>query len=192
VPLSPPTSPRMSDVPGKANDYQWHHAPSSTYLPPVYAPPRLQPAPAAGAQENPEPLGSDLSRPPLRSVKSFPYSLGPSSRLQEGGPVEVGAPALVPFEERIASQGPQPVGTSHLPPATFGGSAPTSPVGGRLTPNSPGGGADDEQMEDEEIGFGTAEQGEEEDRPPMTAAELRAHKRKMKRFRQVSSHQGVE
>ncbi|TKA49440.1 hypothetical protein B0A54_00106 [Friedmanniomyces endolithicus] len=82
--------------------------------------------------------------------------------------------------QRVTNQGPQPVGTSNLPAATFGGSAPTSPVG-RLTPNSPLG--DDEQLEDEEIGFGTAEQGEEEERPPMTAAELRAHKRKMKRFR---------
>ncbi|KAK3060374.1 hypothetical protein LTR53_020130, partial [Teratosphaeriaceae sp. CCFEE 6253] len=79
-----------------------------------------------------------------------------------------------------------PVGTSNLPAATFGGSAPTSPAGGRLTPNSPGGDLDDEQLEDEEMAYGTADQGEEgEERPPMTAAELRAHKRKMKRFRWV-------
>ena len=42
-------------------------------------------------------------------------------------------------------------------------------------------------VEDEEIDFTIAEQEEGTDRPPMTAAELRAHKRKMKRFRLVGS-----
>ncbi|TKA77853.1 hypothetical protein B0A55_05165 [Friedmanniomyces simplex] len=119
----------------------------------------------------------NISRGYLKAARDQMIDRKPN---EEGSQTEAGAPALAHFQERVTNQGPQPVGTSNLPAATFGGSAPTSPVG-RLTPNSPGGG--DEQLEDEEIGFGTAEQGEEEDRPPMTAAELRAHKRKMKRFR---------
>ncbi|KAK3071048.1 hypothetical protein LTR53_009358 [Teratosphaeriaceae sp. CCFEE 6253] len=173
----------MSDAPTKTTEYQWQHPSASAYDAPLYAAHPLQSAPIPGPHNEPKPPPNDAYRPPLRSHKSFPYSLGPSSRLQEGGRDEAGAPALVEFEERLMSQGPQPVGTSNLPAATFGGSAPTSPAGGRLTPNSPGGDLDDEQLEDEEMAFGTAEQGEDEERPPMTAAELRAHKRKMKRFR---------
>ncbi|KAK5722138.1 hypothetical protein LTR17_014411 [Elasticomyces elasticus] len=182
VPLSPPTSPRMSNAPGTTDKYHWQHTPVSSYPPPLFAPQPIQPAPVGALlDERRQPQG-DSDRPSLRSHKSFPYSLGPSSRpQQEGGQLEAGGPTLVEFAERVTTQGPQPVGTSNLPPATYGGSAPTSPAG-RLTPNSPGGGPGDE-LEDEEMGFGTAEQGDEEDRPPMTAAELRAHKRKMKRFR---------
>lgn len=183
VPLSPPNSPRMSDVPAKTNEHKWQHTPIALHPPAAFALPHIQPARAVGSVDETKQPPNDPSRPTLRSHRSFPYSLGPSSRApQEGSRTEAGAPVLVEFAERVTNQGPQPVGTSNLPPATFGGSAPTSPAG-RLTPNSPGGGQGDELLEDEEIGFGTAEQGEEEDRPPMTAAELRAHKRKMKRFR---------
>jgi len=38
-------------------------------------------------------------------------------------------------------------------------------------------------MDDEDLEGEVGEQDDEEDKPPMTAAELRAHKRKMKRFR---------
>lgn len=44
-------------------------------------------------------------------------------------------------------------------------------------------GQDDAAAEDDEMDVEVAEQEEEAERPPMTAAELRAHKRKMKRFR---------
>jgi hypothetical protein len=176
----------MSDAATKSGGYQWHQQSISSVPPPApLALPQLQPAPIGSISLDNRQLPLDGNRPPLRSHKSFPYSLGPSSRLQDDGAHSVGgAPALAEFKEVLTSQGPQPVGTSDLPPATFGGSAPTSPAG-RLTPNSPGAAQNDEQMEDEEIGFGTAEQGDEEERPPMTAAELRAHKRKMKRFRYV-------
>jgi hypothetical protein len=54
-----------------------------------------------------------------------------------------------------------------LPTVTFGGSAPTSPIS-RLTPPSTNDGNAEEKVEEEK---------------PMTAAEIRAAKRKMKRFR---------
>lgn len=183
VPLSPPNSPRMSEEAVKTNEYQWHY-PSNVALNPLLANhPHSQFASAVGQPHNTDRPSGDPSRPPLRSHKSFPYSLGPSSRLQhEVSQDQPGAPALAEFKERLVSQGPQPVGTSNLAPATFGGSAPNSPAR-HPTPNSPQAGPSDEQLEDEEIDFGTAEQEEGDERPPMTAAELRAQKRKMKRFR---------
>ncbi|KAK3679460.1 hypothetical protein LTR78_001021 [Recurvomyces mirabilis] len=173
----------MSDAVTKSSGYQWQQPPPLAVLQPLsVAQSQLHSGPIGLAREPLQPI-SVLSRPPLRTYKSFPYSLGPSSRLSNDAQTsQTDGPTLTEFREVLTSQGPQPVGSSDLPPATFGGSAPTSPAG-RLTPSSPGGGPDDEIMEDEEIGFGTAEQGDDEDRPPMTAAELRAQKRKMKRFR---------
>ena len=52
-----------------------------------------------------------------------------------------------------------------------------------MTPHSPEDQQGDDQGEGEEMDFETADQGSEEGRQPMTAAELRAQKRKMKRFR---------
>ncbi|KAK6395716.1 hypothetical protein LTR65_010736 [Meristemomyces frigidus] len=175
----------MSGVAAKTSEYQWQ-APSVTILnPPSTAQAQPQSTSAAEQLQYLREQANDASRPPLRSHRSFPYAIGPSSRLQhEVSQDQLDAPALAKLEERLVSQGPQPVGSSNLPPATFGGSAPASPAG-RLTPDSPEADPSDEQLEDEEIDFGIAEQGEEEDRPPMTAAELRAHKRKMKRFRRA-------
>ena len=55
----------------------------------------------------------------------------------------------------------------------------------RLTPRSQEATAtrDDGSIEDDEMDMDGAEQEEDGEKPPMTAAELRAHKRKMKRFR---------
>lgn len=88
------------------------------------------------------------------------------------------------FKERVLSQGPQPTASADLAQPTFGGSAPASPVE-RLTPKSQetAMGHDEALLEDEEMDIEGGAQEEEGERPPMTAAELRAHKRKMKRFR---------
>lgn len=188
VPLSPPNSPRMSDAAAKTNHYQWQLPPTSSLDPSTAGQnlPQLllQDTRAPGLHQDIRHPPDNATRPSLRSHKSFPYSLGPSSRLQhEVGQDASTGPVLVEFKERLMSQGPQPVGTSALPPATFGGSAPTSPAG-RLTPHSPSAGHVDEQMDDDDDLEGEmGEQEDEEDKPPMTAAELRAQKRKMKRFR---------
>jgi hypothetical protein len=184
VPLSPPNSPRMSDKGTKPDEYRWQQPqipaiqPASATLPPVNF------GSGHGPLQNTTAFGGDQARPPLRSHKSFPYSLGPSSRLQHEVTLEQPeAAALEAFKEKVVSQGPQPVGTPNQPPATFGGSAPTSPAG-RLTPHSPDAEIADAPIDDEEIGFDAVEHADEqEQRPPLTAAELRAQKRKMKRFR---------
>jgi len=189
VPLSPPTSPLMSDAATKSIEYRWQ---LPLALTDTSSKNGLLPSPESipiisSAQHNKPAIG-EQNRPPLRSHRSFPYSLGPSSRLQhEVSQDHSDSTALTTFKEHVVSQGPQPVGSADLPPAQFGGSAPTSPVG-RLTPHSPDMDPNDVSVEEDEIGLGEAVQGDEEEQPPMTAAELRAHKRKMKRFRY---HQGM-
>ena len=183
VPLSPPTSPRMSGAVAKVNEYQWQHPDTTALDTTAPAQSQLGNSQLPSVSQKPQQTPAEQTRPPLKSHKSFPYSLGPSSRLQnEVGQQQPSASILGDFQERVLAQGPQPTGSADLQQPTFGGSAPTSPVG-RLTPYSPAAGQDDEPMDDEVIDFGTADQDDEVEKRPMTAAELRANKRKMKRFR---------
>lgn len=170
----------MSDTSAKATDYNWQHPP---YVSTDAGASRGEIAHGLPTINQNQIQVGDQVRPGLRSYKSFPYSLGPSSRFSNPS----GAPEQqtgVGYNERLMTQGPQPAGTSDLAPATYGGSAPTSPAG-RLTPRSGGIAQGDEQGEDEDIDLGEGGEDEGDEKPPMTAAELRAHKRKMKRFRQV-------
>lgn len=173
APLSPPTSPRMSDTPEKANEYHWQ---PTSYLSTTASATREGGTPDFGRNEQ--------SRPHLRSYKSFPFSLGPSTRLAHDAQVITeGSEGQTTSKQLLVAQAPQPSGTSDLPQATFGGSAPTSPSG-RLTPRSGENTQHDEQMLDEDdVDMGVAEGDDGVDKSKMTAAELRAHKRKMKRFR---------
>lgn len=170
----------MSDTPAKASQYHWQQP---SYVPTT---PNVAHGNAEALQQPTDaPLNvNDQSRPPLRTYKSFPYSLGPSSRYPHDA-VNAGSDqqGLANYNERVNTLGPQPTGSSDLQPATYGGSAPTSPAG-RLTPQSGAVAAGNDQLdEDEEIEMDEGEGGEGEEKPPMTAAELRAAKRKMKRFR---------
>ena len=187
VPLSPPNSPPMSEAGYKSEDYQFQHATQPTFINTESTQPVLETAQPVGAPKAAETASlesSQQSRPPLRSYKSFPYSLGPSSRVQDDAdPNRSETNVLGQFTERVLSSGPQPTASANLQQPTFGGSAPTSPVG-QLSPGSPKVEEHDVQMEDEDIDFGDAEEeGDGTEKRPMTAAELRAHKRKMKRFR---------
>ncbi|KAI7464745.1 hypothetical protein KC357_g7823 [Hortaea werneckii] len=173
-PLSPPTSPRMSDTGADIRTYHWQH-PSATE--------NRGASPIRNIGSDEQKLPHQALRPPLRSHRSFPYSLGPSSRLQHEVPQEqAGDYALPSFREQELSQGPQPTAPSGLNPATYGGSAPNSPER-RLTPHSPEDSTGEQQGDADEMDYEEPEQGEDDNKPPMTAAELRAQKRKMKRFR---------
>jgi len=183
APLSPPTSPRMSDTPAKATQYHWQ--PLSSYVPTT---PNVNHENAnTDILQRPSDTTlnvDDQGRPPIRTYKSFPYSLGPSSRFPHDAVDSSSEQHNVPdYSDRLVTLGPQPTGSSDLQPATYGGSAPTSPAG-RLTPQSGAIAASNEALdEEEEIEMDDAEGVDGEDKPPMTAAELRAAKRKMKRFR---------
>lgn len=70
---------------------------------------------------------------------------------------------------------------------SYHGSAPGSP-GDRLTPRSPASVSQDQLDDDDDLleyGGDDQEDDDDSEKPPMTAAELRAAKRKMKRFRCV-------
>lgn len=87
--------------------------------------------------------------------------------------------------------------SGEMPSVTFGGSAPASPVS-RLTPPSPHDGlnGDKNDMQGDEIIIDdredvSEETSKDEEKPLISAAELRAQKRKMKRFRYVSQYPHV-
>lgn len=123
-------------------------------------------------------------RPMLRTHRSFPYtirpsghSLHPSNHSLDGSG---GSPA--PQRERITISKLEELDSGELSNVTFSGSAPASPVS-RLTPPSPCGEKSDEHEDIHEVGTLSGDGGEDEQNPPISAAELRAQKRKMKRFR---------
>ncbi|KXS95781.1 hypothetical protein AC578_6451 [Pseudocercospora eumusae] len=165
VPLSPPSSPRMSDKSTKAGDY--HHGPHHPHNV------------SSGPITEYRPYAQDRSIPPLRSYRSTPYSLGPGSHYGREG--NTSAPSN--YDERPLSSGSHSGGPADVQSSTYDDSMPASPAD-RLTPRSPGAShkdqADDDDLVDD---FGGEDPEDEGERPPMTAAELRAQKRKMKRFR---------
>lgn len=187
IPLSPPHSPPMSDTGYKSEEQQPQPAIANPGIGTYGSTPALEAQPTTGLHENvvtSESQAKQHSRPPLRSHKSFPYSLGPSSRVQDEAFQDTsGTDVLGDFAERVLSSGPQPTASANLQQPTYGGSAPTSPTG-QLSAGSLKVEEHDVQIEDEDIELGDVEDEEDTaEKRPMTAAELRAHKRKMKRFR---------
>ena len=178
----------MSDAPADPNEYQrqqqqqQQRQPTSSFSLRSPAQPQTLYAPVSGISQERSLLTGDVARPSLRSYRSFPSSLGASGLHQQE--VSQGPPNVLPpgaFYESDAPRGPQTAVPSDLPPVTFGGSAPASPVERQRT-NSPPALSDDPGADDD-LELEDAEQGEDDDRSPMTAADLRAQKRKMKRFR---------
>lgn len=114
----------------------------------------------------------DLKRPLIRSHKSFPYLLDNKSHLSSGA----NSPSRLDEIEQ-----------HDIPNVTFGGSAPTSPIS-RLTPPSTHDGVEKLEDQDDDLILDDKDEAgdsdaKDEERPPLSAAEIRAAKRKMKRFR---------
>jgi hypothetical protein len=189
APLSPPTSPRMSDTPAKATDYDWQ-APS--YLTTASQTSREEGAHGYERLTPTQGHVDDESQLHSRSHKGYPYSIGPSNRVSNettSSSKDSNEPGHV---QQLAGTGSQPTGAGNTQTAAFGGSAPTSPSG-RLTPQSGENTQHDEQMLDDidEDDLGPAEGDDEVDKSKMTPAELRAHKRKMKRFRYITYNRSL-
>jgi hypothetical protein len=170
VPLSPPTSPRMSAYSTAQAETEWQPSDIRSL---EHTPPHSD-SDMAMLQAEVAGHNFDLKRPMMRSHKSFPYLLDNKSHLNGGSESPSG---LGDIEEH------------DVPNITFGGSAPTSPIS-RLTPPSTHDGMSGEKLEDQDDDLILDDKDEivegdckDEDRPPMTAAEIRAAKRKMKRFR---------
>jgi len=123
----------------------------------------------------------DLKRPLLRTHKSFPYATLDSKHHSNGSDS--------PSRDRISMSNLDELDSNEVPSVIFGGSAPASPVS-RLTPPSPHdvGNGEDVKVQGDEIITEDRDDMiddtlEDKEKPPMTAAEIRAQKRKMKRFR---------
>ncbi|OCK83332.1 hypothetical protein K432DRAFT_390467 [Lepidopterella palustris CBS 459.81] len=183
IPLSPPSSPRMSAYNATPTENEWRTQDIKT----------LDPTPTASegdmAMLHAEVSGIPLDmqrRPMLRTHKSFPYTLRPSENQlhQSNGSLDSSNGSPAPQRERITMSNLEELESNEIPTANFNGSAPASPVS-RLTPPSLNGErSEDHELEDlpdDDIFSGDGE--EEDQKPAMSAAELRAHKRKMKRFR---------
>jgi hypothetical protein len=163
IPLSPPSSPRMSAY------NEWH-----TDIKSLESSTAASDSDMALLQAEVNGHNFDLKRPMLRTHKSFPFALD-------------GKHAGSPARERISISNIDGIDSNEIPTVTFGGSAPASPVS-RLTPPSPHDGlcGDDIKIEGDEIIMEEKDDDAEEPKDtdkPMTAAEIRAQKRKMKRFR---------
>lgn len=172
IPLSPPSSPRMSAYSTTSADNDWQTADIKA----LDHSSATSDSDMALLQAEMNGHNFDLKRPLLRTHKSFPFALD-------------GKHSDSPARERITMSNIDEIDSSNMPTVTFGGSAPASPVS-RLTPPSPHDGlcGDDIKVEgDEIITEEKDDEGDEicqdKDKPPMTAAEIRAQKRKMKRFR---------
>ncbi|KAH7346131.1 hypothetical protein BKA66DRAFT_433255 [Pyrenochaeta sp. MPI-SDFR-AT-0127] len=168
IPLSPPSSPRMSAYGTTSADSEWQSDVRTLEHTPPHSDSDMAMLQAEVAGHN-----FDLKRPLIRSHKSFPYLLDGKNHLNSGSD----SPSRLDEIE-----------THDLPAVTFGGSAPTSPIS-RLTPPSTHDGVNTEKIEDQEDDsiLDDKDDGDSDckdgDRPPLSAAEIRAAKRKMKRFR---------
>jgi hypothetical protein len=134
-------------------------------------------------------LDMDPNRKPLlRSHKSFPYTL----RTSGANVHEPDTPPLNSSDGSPTSINPEGLGIaglsdpqqSEMATVTFGGSAPASPMS-NLSANSPGkdGSHDQQDLNGLNIDMDDLTEEREDNSKPMTAAEIRAQKRKMKRFR---------
>lgn len=183
IPLSPPTSPRMSAYHTSSVESEWHDqsknlestSDSESNMTMVHS-------------DMPS-LGLDMQRRPiLRSQKTFPYQLRTSQcgANQPDTPLPSSGTSPTPHVDGLGIGNLEEVPSSELHTVTFSGSAPASPVSNQH-PISPD--TDGPSNEDQQDLNGLDLDGEDDDAPddepskPMTAAELRAQKRKMKRFR---------
>ena len=168
IPLSPPTSPRNPAYGTSTTETEWQ---SSSMGAEEHTPPHSD-CDMAILQVEEASNAFDLKRPSIRSHRSFPYLLDSKSH-------HISASSLPTVNE---------IEPHDLPAVTFGGSAPTSPIS-RLTPPSTHDDAAEEKIEDEDDDIildekdETADSDANDEEKTMTAAEIRAAKRKMKRFR---------
>ena len=121
---------------------------------------------------------TDHIRPPFKTHQTLPYSLERFIRQQDDIQDEPNSTSTLTLSLDQTTGSDQRL-------HTFGRSAHTS-AEERVPRLSPAVDSDGAIEEDEDIVLDDATPDFEEERLPMTAAELRAHKRKMKRFRQAT------
>ncbi|KAF2672758.1 homeobox-domain-containing protein [Microthyrium microscopicum] len=175
IPLSPPTSPRLAAFQSEQAENSWQEHQS-------------QQASHENTQEGSEsnnnlslihteiaPSLSLDTKPMLRTHKSFPYTLRTSGTSAPDTPPLNHSGDSPSSVDDLSTPNLGDVSSVEMPAVTFGGSEPTSPLS-NMTPTSP---RDDDDLN----GLNISLDGEDGEKKPMTAAEIRAQKRKMKRFR---------
>ena len=185
APPSPPSSPRMSGqdykpvVPSWQDQQEQHSNLGQSYTESGHF--QASNAPAQNEQRLNAQSGSSL-----RSYRTSPYPL--SSQYHSHGLTEQGYTPQAQQNTELSgasqSSSVQPVGT--IGQQGFTTSVTGSPIS-KSSPRSDGiDDAEEDAEEDDQDASGEPE--DEEGKPPMTAAELRNQKRKMKRFRFVQSN----
>jgi hypothetical protein len=173
IPLSPPTSPRLSSLQNEQAENSWQDAQSKTEE-------------NGDSNENNGTIAHgdlpnltlDTTAQPLKA-KPFPYSLRAGAPdtppLNSSG----GSPGTAHTDD--LSSGLDDIPSAEIPSVTFGGSTPASPMS-NMTPTSPGDMdiPHSQDLNGLNINMDPSEEGEKKQ---MSAAEIRAQKRKMKRFR---------
>ncbi|KAF2425254.1 hypothetical protein EJ08DRAFT_404617 [Tothia fuscella] len=184
IPLSPPTSPRISQYHTESADNSWQ----DHKVQPLEATPDSATGEMALVRPSMPGLDLDANRKPLlRSSKSFPYPL-----LTSGTNIhEPDTPPLNSSDGSPTSINPDGLGISNLDTShhqdmaiiTFGGSAPASPMSNMSADSPNKDGHDQQDLNGLNIDMDDLTEEREDNSKPMTAAEIRAQKRKMKRFR---------
>lgn len=176
IPLSPPTSP-MSLYSVDPADVKWQLQDTNLTANGDMA--------LVHAAEMPG-LPLDIhKRPLLHSHKTFPYTLNRPTHSTT--PLDSSGNSPAPTE-RITISNLEEVDPIGVAPNPFANSAPASPVS-RLTPPSTSGDKTDaptkEELMDDEDDFDVQDDDDQsqQTKAPLSAQELRAQKRKMKRFR---------
>lgn len=178
-PLSPPTSPRMSGQDTKPSDSIWRVQQTPTTnlysqgfeshsLDPLSY--TLPPFGTADAQQRSQSLHHGIVTHPNEGVRE-PQHLGAASSDVKSERHDEGYAAIT---------GGYSTNNPYTASGASGSADPMSSHG--LKPPSPGDQDQLDQDEDDDL-EDMEDPGDDESKPPMTAAELRQHKRKMKRFR---------
>jgi homeobox domain-containing protein len=172
IPLSPPTSPRLSTFQSEQVEASWQE-------------PKESQIENQDSQNNMSLVQTEIpsltldTKPMLRSHKTFPYTLRAAGHQPDTPPLNSsdGSPNTANPEDLSANLGDVP--TNEIPQVSFGGSVPNSPLGS-LSPTSPI--MDDDGNEVNGLNI-TLDPDMDTEKKPLSAAEIRAQKRKMKRFR---------
>lgn len=176
IPLSPPSSPRLSSHYPEPAEQTWQPEHKTT----LDEGSNSADGNMALVHAEMPIIDLNLDRKPLiQHHSNFPYTLN-TARTNLGSPLHDEHVSPTSSHHDILAE---PITVPEMPGMTFGGSAPASPLS-NLTPVSPGkNDVLDQDLSLDMLDDDLLDEPEKPEGRPMTAAEIRNQKRKMKRFR---------
>lgn len=181
APLSPPTSPRMSGQDSKPSDSTWHtQQAQSAPLPQG----RFGAQASAGLGYSPHSYSiSESQQQPLGNFGSLPQRSDGSDKEQYLAGISYSDKSQMRTDPFLAVKTePQSAAQRASDQMAASISAPGRDSN-RYSPRSPADDDHDAQGDEEDLELDMDDPQEEDSKVPMTAAEIRQQKRKMKRFR---------